>query len=49
VTLLVDPGPLVALADADEPRREPILSTTHHEPASASRFAIAQHESGRQQ
>jgi uncharacterized protein len=34
VTLLIDAGPLVALVDADEPRREAILSTMRNEPGS---------------
>jgi predicted nucleic acid-binding protein len=34
VTLLVDAGPLVALADADEPRRDAILSAIRDEPGS---------------
>ena len=34
MTLLVDAGPLVALADAEEPRREAILSAMQREPGS---------------
>jgi predicted nucleic acid-binding protein len=32
LTLLIDAGPVVALADADEPKRESILATLRDEP-----------------
>ncbi len=34
MTLVIDTGPLVALADADEPRREEILDAIRDEPGS---------------
>ncbi len=34
MTLVIDTGPLVALADASEPRREPILAALRGEPGS---------------
>jgi uncharacterized protein len=34
LTLIVDAGPLVALADGNEPRRDAILEAIHNEPGS---------------